>query len=212
MILLGSVILLALLLAGAAAALAWLISDKLLVPRPYGLRREFAVLAYEPGPAGSLVRLPAPPTSPSQFSRTDAEGRYALRGVQPDVELEVVGRGEGLQPGRSESVRVAADERRRGIDLELEVAGWIEVEGRYADGSPAVHLLVTGRFEGTREGVEPQTILLDESGHGRLEGLAPGAWRLSARKIGPGSGDTAPTEVVVDVAAGTATPATLTAP
>ncbi|HVS18403.1 MAG TPA: carboxypeptidase-like regulatory domain-containing protein [Planctomycetota bacterium] len=172
--------------------------------------RAMRVMAFAGAGGGSLMSLDG--GDDAARARTDPEGRYELRGVQAGVELEVRGRGEGLQPGRSEPVRVAADERRTGIDLTLDVAGWIEVEGLYVDGSPAVNLLVTGRYEGARQGVEPQTILLDESGRGRLEGLAPGAWRLSARSIGPGSSDAAPAEIVVDVAAGSATPATLTAP
>lgn len=178
--------------------------------RTPGAPRAMRVMAFAGGGGSSVMTLGE--GGGGTRARTDSEGRYELRGVQAGVDLVVRGRGEGMQPGSSETVRVEVDEHRRGVDLALAVAGWIEVEGVFADGSPAVNLLVSARYEGERRDVDPQTILLDGSGKGRIEGLAPGSWRLTARQIGPNSSEAPPAETVVDVLPGKATPATLTAP
>ena len=178
--------------------------------RPEGSRTAVRVMAFAGAGGGSMITLDSGAGGGARAT-TDADGRYVLRGVLPGVELEVRGRGEGLQPGRSEPVRVGPDERRSGVDLTLQSAGWIEVEAVYGDGSPAANLLVSASYEGELDGEPPPPILLDETGKGRLEGLAPGSWRLSARSIGPG-GEEPPAELVVDVTAGVATPARLTAP
>jgi protocatechuate 3,4-dioxygenase beta subunit len=171
------------------------------------------VMAFASGSGGSsVVSLDQGGLAPVR-ARTDAEGRYSLRGVLADVDLEVRGKGKNLQPGRSQRVRVGGDERRTGIDVQMANAGSIEVQGVHADGSPARNLLVTARYEGNSSvPVEPVTVLLDEQGLATLEGLAPGNWRLAAREMLPnGAGEPIP-DTVVEVRAGAATPTTLSAP
>jgi protocatechuate 3,4-dioxygenase beta subunit len=179
--------------------------------REEGAPRAVRVMAFAGTGGGATMTLDSGGGAPVR-TRSDADGRYVLRGVLAGVELEVRGRGEDLQPGRSEKLRLASDEHRRGVDLTLETAGWIAVEGVFADGSPAASLLVTARYEGGQTGVEPQTILLDDAGRGRVEGLAPGPWRLTGRVMGPSGGGQAPSELSVDVVAGKGTPATITTP
>jgi protocatechuate 3,4-dioxygenase beta subunit len=179
--------------------------------REAGAPRAVRVMAFSGTGGGATMTLDSGGGTPVR-TRSDGDGRYVLRGVVPGVELEVRGKAEGMQPGRSEPLRLAVDEHRRGVDLTLETAGWIEVEGRFTDGSPAASLLVTARFEGGADGVEPQTILLDDTGRGRVEGLAPGPWRLTGRVMGPAGDGKTPGELSVDVVAGSGTPATITAP
>lgn len=178
--------------------------------REPGAPRGLRIMAFA-NAGGSLMTLDSGGGA-TERARTDAEGRYVLRGVLSGVELEVRGRGDGMQPGRSQRLRLEPDEHRRGVDLTLETAGSIDIEGRYPDGSPAAELLITARYEGDKTGIEPQSILLDATGHARIDGLAPGPWRLTARSILSGPSEQAPSELSVDVVAGSATPATITAP
>lgn len=73
----------------ALGAVAWVLADRVarsvLVPAPYGLQPEFAIVAVEgldtdeQGRARARVRLPLPTAAqPRQFTRVDAEGRYGL--------------------------------------------------------------------------------------------------------------------------------------
>lgn len=98
---------LALLLAVAAAAVGWLFSNRILVPRPYGLQPEFEIRAVGEG----TVTLPAPPEDPPQFARTEARGVYGLRyeggagrlgppQSSPGAGEDVVVRGFQLEEGR----------------------------------------------------------------------------------------------------------------
>jgi protocatechuate 3,4-dioxygenase beta subunit len=142
-------------------------------------------------------------------SRTDADGRYQLRGVTPDAELQVRAEGKGLQPASSDPFRVAHDEVRRNVDLTLQTAGSIEVHAQRSDGSPARNLLVTARLEtppGGSDAGEQRNEFLGEE-RLLLDGLAPGMWRLSARPLGPSEADV-PDDQVVEVKAGETSQAT----
>ena len=74
------------LLVGAAGLLAWRAADgiatRLLVPTPYGLQPEFALVAFErhaSDAARGNVVLPLPRAAPApQFARVDAKGCYGL--------------------------------------------------------------------------------------------------------------------------------------
>lgn len=148
-------------------------------------------------------------------NRTDADGRYSLRGVQTDLELQIVAEGKGVQKGRSETVEVAPDEVLRGVDLTLEAAGEIEVVARKADGSPAGSLIVTARFEGESGDDEPEskTGFIAGEGKTRLRGLAPGAWRVTLRGMGfGGSSAEGIPDQVIEVAVGKTATATFTVP
>ena len=137
---------------------------------------------------------------------TDADGRYTLRGVLPDVELVVKAEGAEVQPGSSAKLRVAPNEIRSGVDFQLEAGGAIELEVLAADGSPARMVVVTASHLEEAD-VDPRTEFV-QRGNARMSGLAPGRWSLSARKVGPASsGDPLTQEVFVRP--GQAVPATL---
>ncbi len=131
---------------------------------------------------------------------TDADGRYSLRGVTPDVDLVVTAEGGDSQPARSEPVRVRPDEVKGGVDLALEAGGSVLVEARLADGSPARFCLVTATYAGDEEpGLEPRNAFI-QAGSTTVRGLRPGPWRFSLRRVGPG-GEDGSTERVIEVTA-----------
>ena len=51
------------------------------------------------------------------FTKTDADGRFRLRGVEPGVELVLSADGASIQPFRSQPLVVDADEIRNTPDL-----------------------------------------------------------------------------------------------
>jgi hypothetical protein len=119
--------------------------------------------------------------------------------VASGVELQVRAEGDGVQPARSEELRLAPDEVRRNVDLVLATAGRIEVQAWRADGSPARNVLVTAEpVDGTAG--EQQAELVGEDGRVVIDSLAPGTWRLTARTIGPEEGAPIPDQTVVVVA------------
>ncbi len=117
-------------------------------------------------------------------TRTDADGRYSLRGVASDVELVVRASGDGVQEGTSESVSVGPDRTRSNVDLVLEPAGSVEVEALLADGSPAQMCMVRAHFLG--EGEADDEFGFIQSRTTKLDGLRPGTWRINvSRATGP---------------------------
>ena len=145
---------------------------------------------------------------------TDADGRYELRGVQPDVDLVVRAESSAAQPGQSEVVRLGPDQTRAGVDLVLVPAGRIEVLAFAGNGKPARNVLVTAIFEGQGEG-QRKSGFIENGGRTALEGLAPGPWRVTARSVGQlgpdGDGAVIPDQVI-DVAVGATATATFTFP
>jgi uncharacterized GH25 family protein len=117
---------------------------------------------------------------------TDADGRYTLRGVTPDVKLAIVAEGPAVQEKKSDPLTVAGDETLRGVDLVLEEAGRVSVEVLTASGSPAGFSLVRATFVDD-ESVAPQ-VEFAEDGTANLVGLRPGNWRLNASSVRDGGG------------------------
>jgi protocatechuate 3,4-dioxygenase beta subunit len=170
------------------------------------------VMAFASGDGGDEVVSVEDGSMSAVRATTDAEGRYELRGVLPDVDLVVRGDSSAAQPGRSAVVRVGPDQRRDGVDLVLSPAGQIEVLA-FSGGKPARNLFVTAVFEG--EG-EPQrrSGMIENGGRTLLTGLAPGPWRVALRSIaelGPEGGGSIPDQVV-DVAVGATASATFDVP
>ena len=148
---------------------------------------------------------------------TDADGRYELRGVEPDVDLVVRAEGESVQPGRSEVVRVAPDQTRSGVDLALAQAGRIEVLATNSRGEPARNLVVTALYEGQvseGEDVPRETGFIQNSGRHVLDGLIPGPWRVTLRTIGGlgGSSSEPIPDQLIDVVVGEAASASFAVP
>ncbi len=181
--------------------------------RPRGRQTMVRMMAFASSDGGgSMISLDDGGFASVQ-ARTDADGRYQLRGVAHDVELEVHAEGKGLQPARSKPFQVAHDEVRRGVDLQLETAGQIEVLALRADGSPARNLLVTATYEGPLERkLDPRTEFVGEEGKLVIDGLTPGTWRLATRTLGPEEGGGEIPEQTVEVRAGETTQAQIPVP
>jgi protocatechuate 3,4-dioxygenase beta subunit len=125
----------------------------------------------------------------AQGVKTDADGRYALRGVSTGVKLAVHAEAKGLQPARSEAFELSENELKSGVNLKLEQAGSAEVSVFRADGTPAQMVIVTATPEGEiAKSAERKTEFIQESGKALLDGLAPGTWRISVRPVGLGGG------------------------
>ena len=75
-----ALVLLALLAGAAAFAVAWVYTERILVPRPYSLMPEFELGPVRAAEDGSYsVTLPVPEgPDPPQFARTGADGAYGL--------------------------------------------------------------------------------------------------------------------------------------
>jgi protocatechuate 3,4-dioxygenase beta subunit len=133
---------------------------------------------------------------------TDADGRYELRGVTSDADLVVKAEGDAVQPGKSETVRVAPNEVRERLDLVLAPAGSILVEANLPDGSPARFQLVQATYLGEEEPrPEPKFGFL-QSGSTELKGLKPGPWRVNVRPANDGPRGTGGVDREVVVEAG----------
>ena len=145
---------------------------------------------------------------------TDANGEYELRGVQPDVELVVRAEGEGVQPGGSKPVRLLPGDVLEGVDVELQPGGKLVVEAVRPDGSGASMVMISAEYV-DEEGLEPKSGFTNKSGKATLDGLRPGAWKISARPLGlggGGGGEGENPEVVVEVVAGENEPARIEMP
>lgn len=117
--------------------------------------------------------------------RTDALGRYELRGVQADRDLEVRVEASGdWQPGRSQSLRLRLDENRNGVDVVLALGGALAVRVLNADGSTPQQCFLSADFVGqAEERPASRRELARGEGSIRLGGLRPGTWRLMARGL-----------------------------
>ncbi|MCE9593932.1 MAG: carboxypeptidase-like regulatory domain-containing protein [Planctomycetes bacterium] len=131
-------------------------------------------------------------------ARTDAEGRFELRGVTPDVDLVVKSSATGFQEAESERLRVAAGQTKSGVELALATAGAIDVTVAGGDAADENFYLVKALWTGDGQ-VPEKNEMTDAKGKLRLTGLKPGPWKISARRIdGPSNGER-PTPVDQDV-------------
>ena len=136
---------------------------------------------------------------------TDSDGRYSLRGVQPDVELVVRASGPGVQPLTSDPVVVAPDSVRGGVDLVLEAGGNLSVEVFQADGTKADFAVVRANYldevpEGESDAGAQDQFSLAQAGLAKLEGLRPGRWQVSVGTPGDEGSDPEDQEVEVKAA------------
>ncbi len=164
--------------------------------RPRTVMRAVFVTADSSG-GGDGVQVSTDPFGRTNDTRTDADGRYSLRGVQVGAPLVVRVEHESAQPARSDAVVVENDQVRGGVDLTLEPAGEVVVRFQQPDGSPARNLLVVARYDDEEAGLDPKTEFAGEEGWVRLRGLKPGTWRLEPRRLGfgPGGGGGEPEEL-----------------
>ncbi|MBL8862246.1 MAG: carboxypeptidase regulatory-like domain-containing protein [Planctomycetes bacterium] len=135
---------------------------------------------------------------------TDAEGRYRLRGVSPDTDLVVTASGQGVQRVESEVVRVPVDGTRAGVDLVARQGASLEVLCRRPDGSPATPCEVRAELVDETDR-DTKFEITRGDGRVRFQGLKPGRWRVTARPLGTGPGDSTatPVEQTVELSVGT---------
>jgi len=124
---------------------------------------------------------------------TDADGRYELRGVTPDVELVVRASGSDVRAATSEPLKVAKDAVERGVDFELEPAGKIHATVVNASDQPLGFSLVQAEPLDDQEG-DGERGMSDDKGVANLGGLEPGRYEVWARNFQ--SGGETPREVV----------------
>lgn len=145
----------------------------------------------------------------AESARTDDNGHYSLRGVLSDVELVVECTSDKYQKAESKPVKVAANQTRRHVDLDLVQAGGVLITVLTADGEPGEYCLVTLDYADDVDPMPDQAREFTGSGGATTaQGLRPGYWSVSARTVpmgGPGGqgGDTHTTETAeVEVIAG----------
>jgi len=111
--------------------------------------------------------------------RSDADGRYTLRGLLTDTDLVVHVSGKDFSPANSEKFRCAPDQTVRGIDVKVKQGGILEVRVRRA-GQPATGVLVSA-FHKAKDGSNDsqQSEMTGPGGIARFTGLEPGEWQFS---------------------------------
>ncbi|MBL8730556.1 MAG: carboxypeptidase regulatory-like domain-containing protein [Planctomycetes bacterium] len=134
-------------------------------------------------------------------AKSDANGRYELRGVQAGTSLQVRATAKGHAPAQSAAFEVEAGGARDGVDLQLRQAGRIKVTMAtktpfvFATASP---LDAAGNVD---KDAKPVVQML-RNGAGTLDGLRAGRWRVTLRTP---NGEAEPPRDVDVVAGETAT-------
>lgn len=121
--------------------------------------------------------------------KTDKDGRYELRGIDPDRKLVVLAKAEGMAPTELEEPEMYTNENRSDVDLVLKRGVRLTVIlDEEADPSA---LVVARPAEG-----EP---LMQRASGGRtvFEGMTPGEWTVSLTGLGGDAGASAPETVTL---------------
>jgi protocatechuate 3,4-dioxygenase beta subunit len=157
----------------------------------------FAVLSVG---GGGTFQMGGPGAGPEV--RTDADGRYELRGVRSGTPIRVLAQTPLAVDRRSEPFEVGPDEERDDVDLTLDPAGSIALTVTDGAGRPSGFCMAVATYLGADgEAVPPQREFVRESGEATLTGLRPGPWRVSLELFGEGGPTPGPSSDVV-VAAG----------
>lgn len=149
--------------------------------------------------AGQAIRISLPGGSePFSFggrraqTKTDAQGRYELNGVQDGVPVVVNASASGYVRGRSGPVTAIRGSARDGVDVQLDAAGSVRVSSSAETPFARVEATCV-----STEGVAPVSGLLSR-GSAKLDGLRPGTWRIALHLPGTET----PQTRTVDVAEG----------
>lgn len=122
-------------------------------------------------------------------ARTDAQGRYALRGLAPNVPLRVHVEGDSVETFDSPPLTLAPDELRGGVDFALRMAGTIRVE--LEGGEPNQGSWYEVRALLVREGKEEQrqsTWIGPWNRKDDMRSLSPGHYKLVCTRQGGAGG------------------------
>lgn len=113
-------------------------------------------------------------------SKTDAQGRYELRGVDPSTPLVVRAAAKGHTSGQSAPVQVARGSVTDGVDLTLGLAGRVTVRVTASEG-PAMARATWAGDES--RSIAPVNQAL-RGGQVTLDTLEPGPWRIVVNRNG----------------------------
>ncbi|MFT4537713.1 MAG: hypothetical protein ACI841_004963 [Planctomycetota bacterium] len=124
-------------------------------------------------------------STPQTDAITDEDGYYQLRGVAPDVEIQIKASGGDYEPMTSEAFSVPEGAVEDGVDFELREAGSLKVTILLPDGSPAQNVMVSATFKGeSDERVEPKFQFVQRGGETSFSGMKPGRWTVTLRSMG----------------------------
>ncbi len=139
-------------------------------------------------------------------AKTDAAGRFVLRGVRTGEPLVVSANGEKVVPGRVEGITLGPDEARRGVDFVLKSAGVIEVSlagnSQRPRGQQSWYQVRASRIGADGKEEPPQMNYLGGwNPQCRIRSLLPGKYKIA---ISVGGEESAPvlSEQEVEVVAG----------
>ncbi|MCP3916754.1 MAG: hypothetical protein GY711_14455 [bacterium] len=132
-------------------------------------------------------------------TKTDANGRYDLRGLRSNLRLRIEASAPGYVAARSDELLLSNDEVRADVDLELDRAGSVEVS-LVGDLDEIPITMVRARFV-DEEGRHPDRSEVIRGRVGVVDGLAPGRWEFVSTDLGE-SDEASGEPVTVAVAAG----------
>ncbi len=140
----------------------------------------------------------------AERARTNEDGYYVLRGVQPNVDLVIHASAEHMEEATLGDVNVAADAVRAGVDLVMNAAGSLSVKVVKADGSAGGFCMLNASYDAgqgkSEEEVPDVREAMGQGGKKTLTGLRPGRWTLNARGFQAGAAKSE--DVTVEVIAG----------
>ena len=134
--------------------------------------------------SSGAVTLSSGPGQPRPV-RTDEDGRYSLRGVEPHVPLVVQAVEGAYEAATSREVEVADGQVRADVDLVVHEGGSLLVSVVDSAGSPVDFCTVQLRWAGEAEGAPgDRNEFAGPGGAVLVEGLRPGSWEVTAREAG----------------------------
>jgi protocatechuate 3,4-dioxygenase beta subunit len=125
-------------------------------------------------------------------AKTDAQGRYELRGVQSGRAVTVTASAKGFAATSAKPVEPAAGATIDGVDIELRGAGIIVVR----TATETTFAMANASFLGDDKTVRPAVGVVSK-GEAKLEGLFPGRWRVHLTVPGQAPGQAQTREVEV---------------
>ena len=115
-------------------------------------------------------------------TKSGADGRFQLRGLQAQRDLVVIGRGEMVQTRKSDVFHLEPDGH-ASVELVLPLAGELEVTV-YVQGELGRGCGVHASYRGPNRGVaENHNVVTDDEGRVLLTGLVPGPWRIRVSPV-----------------------------
>ncbi len=151
-----------------------------------GGNEERRIVSVIGGPIGEGMIFDSSAGLDQSKARTDADGRYSLRGVENDTDLEVQVDAKDCERTKSAPVSVALGQTKSGVDIVVVAAGQIQVKVAPIAGKPAGPCMVHAEYiDPTPPGkeIEPKTEFA-QGGTLTLKALRAGRWKLYAEALG----------------------------